>query len=90
MLLQPYDEQELDRLRDHGIQIIQWFDDWADPLLLVGGDKSRILDDYGADGIYIDGGYVANGWTEWEAASGACSGASSPPTVLCSMPQASR
>ena len=133
--LEAYDEQELDRLRDHGIQIIQWFDDWADPLRLFGGDKytpsgaanvrrfierahqrgmkvlpyasscflqrtdpdfrqewsregdnlvlgywnmarcspaspgwrayllprlAHILDDYGADGIYIDGGYVAN------------------------------
>lgn len=133
--LEAFDEQELDRLRDHGIQIIQWFDDWADPLRLFGGDKYtpasavhvrrfiemahqrgmkvlpyasscflqrtdpdfrqewsregdnlvlgywnmarcspaspgwrayllprlvRILDDYGADGIYIDGGYVAN------------------------------
>jgi hypothetical protein len=133
--LAAYDEQELDRLRDHGIQVIQWFDDWADPLRLFGGDKytpastanvrrfierahqrgmkvlpyasscflqrtdpdfrpewsregdnlvlgywnmarcspaspgwrayllpriARILDDYGADGIYIDGGYVAN------------------------------
>ena len=133
--LEAFDEQELDRLRDHGIQVIQWFDDWADPLRLFGGDKytpasaanvrrfiemahqrgmkvlpyasscflqrtdpdfrqewsregdnlvlgywnmarcspaspgwrayllprlARILDDYGADGIYIDGGYVAN------------------------------
>jgi len=133
--LEAYDEQELDRLRAHGIQIIQWFDDWADPLRLFGGDKytpasaanarrfiamahergmrvlpyasscflqrtdpdfrqewsregdnlvlgywnmarcspaspgwrayllpriTRLLDDYGADGIYIDGGYVAN------------------------------
>ena len=133
--LEAWDEQELDRLRDHGIQVIQWFDDWADPLRLFGGDKytpasaanarrfiamahqrgmkvlpyasscflqrtdpdfrqewsrpgdnlvlgywnmarcspaspgwrayllprlARILDDYGADGIYIDGGYVAN------------------------------
>jgi hypothetical protein len=132
---ETYDEQELDRLREHGIQIIQWFDDWADPLRLCGGDKytpahpadvrrfiemahqrgmkvlpyasscflqrtdpdfrqewsrpgdnlvlgywnmarcspaspgwrayllprlARILDDYGADGIYIDGGYVSN------------------------------
>lgn len=37
--LEAFDEQELDRLRDHGIQIIQWFDDWADPLRLFGGDK---------------------------------------------------
>ena len=37
--LETFDEQELDRLRDHGIQLIQWFDDWADPLRLFGGDK---------------------------------------------------
>lgn len=130
-----YDEQELDRLRDHGIQLIQLFDDWNDSLRLFGGDKFspvnpvgfrrfiemvhkrgmkllsyistcflerghpgfrqewaregdnlvlgywnmarcspaspgwrsfllprvvRILDDYGLDGIYIDGGYVSN------------------------------
>jgi hypothetical protein len=133
--LEKYDEEELDRLRDHGIRLIQWFDDWADPLRLFGGDKyapanpadarrfiemahlrgmkvipyasccflerkdpdfrqdwsregddlrlgywnmarcspaspgwrayllpriRRILDDHGADGIYIDGGYVSN------------------------------
>jgi hypothetical protein len=34
-----YDEQELDRLRDHGIQIIQLFDDWNDSLRLFGGHK---------------------------------------------------
>ncbi|MDX9975237.1 MAG: alpha-amylase family protein [FCB group bacterium] len=34
-----YDEQELDRLRDHGIQIIQVFDDWNDSIRLFGGDK---------------------------------------------------
>ena len=34
-----YDEEELDRLRDHGIQIIQVFDDWNDSLRLFGGDK---------------------------------------------------
>jgi hypothetical protein len=34
-----YDEQELDRLRDHGVQIIQVFDDWNDSLRLFGGDK---------------------------------------------------
>ena len=131
----PYDEEELDRLRDHGIQLIQLFDEWADPLRLFGGDKFtpvdpaaihrfidmahergmkvmpyastcflqrtdpdfrqewsrkgdnlevgfwnmarcspaspgwrayllprivRVLDEYGADGLYIDGGYVWN------------------------------
>lgn len=130
-----YDEQELDRLREHGIEIIQVFDEWNDSLRLFGGDKytplnpagfrrfvdmvhrrgmkllpyaspcflqrtdpdfrqewsrdgdflelgywnmarcspaspgwrafllpriTRILDEYGADGIYLDGGYVAN------------------------------
>ncbi len=34
-----FDEEELDRLRDHGIQIIQVFDDWNDSLRLFGGDK---------------------------------------------------
>lgn len=129
------DEQELDRLKDHGIQVVQVFDDWNDSLRLFGGDKytacnpvgyrrfidmahrrgmkvltytspcflerahpeirsewsregdylvvgywdmarnspaspgwrafvmprlARILDEYGADGIYMDGGYLAN------------------------------
>jgi hypothetical protein len=34
-----YDEQELDRLRDHGIQLIQVFDEWNDSLRLFGADK---------------------------------------------------
>ncbi len=130
-----YDEQELDRLQGHGIQLLQVFDDWNDSLRLFGGDKytppnpagfrrfvdmahrrgmkllpyaspcflqrtdpdfrpewsregdylevgywdmarcspaspgwrafllpriARILDDYGVDGIYLDGGYVTN------------------------------
>ncbi len=130
-----YDEQELDRLKDIGIQILQVFDDWNDSLRLFGGDKysavnpggyrrfiemshrrgmkvltytstcfiqrtdpdfkqawcregdflevgywsmarcspaspgwrafvlrkfTQILDEYGSDGIYIDGGYLAN------------------------------
>jgi hypothetical protein len=130
-----YDEQELDRLKEHGIRLIQLFDEWCDSLRLFGGDKFspvnpagfrrfidmvhkrgmkvlaymsscfmershpsfrqewsregdnlvlgywnmarcspaspgwrafllprvvRILDDHGLDGIYIDGGYVAN------------------------------
>ena len=130
-----YDEQELDRLKDHGIQVLQVFDDWNDSLRLFGGDKYtavnpagyrrfidmahrrgmkvltytstcflqrtdpdfrqawsrqgdflvvgywdmarcspaspgwrafllprlvRIMDEYGSDGIYVDGGYLAN------------------------------
>jgi hypothetical protein len=34
-----YDEQELDRLKDHGVQLIQVFDAWNDSLRLFGGDK---------------------------------------------------
>lgn len=130
-----YDERELDRLKEHGIRLIQVFDEWNDSLRLFGGDKytalnpagfrrfidmvhrrgmkiiaytstcflqktdpdlrpewarendvcavgyfnmarcapaspgwrayllprvARILDEYGVDGIYIDGGYVTN------------------------------
>ncbi len=130
-----YDEQELDRLREHGIRLIQVFDDWNDALRLFGGDKYcavnpsgyrsfiemahrrgmqvltyvstgflerahpdfqsswsrpgdylvvgywdmarcapaspqwrafllprlvRVMDEYGADGLYVDGGYLAN------------------------------
>jgi hypothetical protein len=130
-----YDEQELDRLEDLGIQVLQVFDDWNDSLRLFGGDKysavnpegyrrfiemahrrgmkvltyvstcflqrtdpdfkqawsrdgdflvvgywnmarcspaspgwrafvlpkfAQILDEYGTDGIYIDGGYLTN------------------------------
>ncbi len=40
----PYDEEELDRLRDDGIQLIQLFDEWADPLRLFGGDKFTPVD----------------------------------------------
>lgn len=129
------DEQELDRLKDHGIQVLQVFDDWNDSLRIFGGDKytavnpdgyhrfiemthrrgmkvltytstcflerahpgfrrewsregdylvvgywdmarcapaspgwrafllprlARIMDEYGSDGIYVDGGYLAN------------------------------
>ena len=38
-----YDERELDRLKDHGIQIIQVFDEWNDSLRLHGGDKYHAL-----------------------------------------------
>jgi hypothetical protein len=34
-----YDEEELDRLRAHGIQVVQVFDDWNDSLRLFGGTK---------------------------------------------------
>lgn len=129
------DERELDRLKCHGIQVLQVFDDWNDSLRLFGGDKYtsvnpagyhrfiemahgrgmkvltyasscflqrtdpdfrqawsregdflvvgywdmarcspaspgwrafllpqlvRIMDEYGSDGLYIDGGYLAN------------------------------
>ena len=33
------DEAELDRLKEHGIQVLQVFDDWNDSLRLFGGDK---------------------------------------------------
>ncbi|NOY42747.1 MAG: hypothetical protein GXP26_13045 [Planctomycetes bacterium] len=38
-----YDEQELDRLRDHGIQLIHVFDEWNDAVGLFGGDKYTAL-----------------------------------------------
>ena len=34
-----YDERELDRLKDHGIQLIQVMDEWTDQLRLCGGHK---------------------------------------------------
>ncbi len=34
-----YDDRELDRLRDHGIELIQVWLDWCDELRLFGGDK---------------------------------------------------
>jgi len=42
-----YDEQELDRLRDHGIQLIQVFDEWNDSLRLFGGHKLTALNPAG-------------------------------------------
>ncbi len=42
-----YDERELDRLKDHGIQLIQVFDDWNDSLRLFGGDKYTALNPAG-------------------------------------------
>jgi hypothetical protein len=42
-----YDEQELDRLRDHGIQLIQVFDEWNDSLRLFGRHKLTALNPAG-------------------------------------------
>lgn len=42
-----YDEQELDRLKEHGIQLIQVFDEWNDSLRLFGGDKYTALNPAG-------------------------------------------
>lgn len=42
-----YDEAELDRLKEHGIQLIQVFDDWNDSLRLFGGDKYTALNPAG-------------------------------------------
>ncbi len=42
-----YDEQELDKLRDHGIRLIQVFDEWNDALGLFGGDKYTALNPHG-------------------------------------------
>jgi hypothetical protein len=41
------DEQELDRLRDHGIQLVQLFDESNDSLRLFGGDKHTPLNPEG-------------------------------------------
>ena len=38
-----YDEQELDRLKDHGIRLLHVFDEWNDSLRLFGGDKYTVL-----------------------------------------------
>lgn len=42
-----YDEQELDRLKAHGIELIQVFDEWNDSLRLFGGDKYSVLNPAG-------------------------------------------
>jgi hypothetical protein len=42
-----YDEAELDRLKAHGIQLLQVFDDWNDSLRLFGGDKYAALNPAG-------------------------------------------
>jgi hypothetical protein len=42
-----YDEQELDRLKEHGIQIVQVFDEWNDSLRLFGSDKYTALNPEG-------------------------------------------
>ncbi len=42
-----YDEAELDRLKAHGIQLLQVFDDWNDSIRLFGGDKHTALNPAG-------------------------------------------
>jgi hypothetical protein len=42
-----YDEGELDRLKDHGIQLIQVMDDWSDQLRLCGGHKLTAINPAG-------------------------------------------
>ncbi|WP_437223100.1 hypothetical protein SH661x_003072 [Planctomicrobium sp. SH661] len=42
-----YDEQELDRLKAQGIQLIQVFDEWSDARRLHGGDKFTALNPEG-------------------------------------------
>lgn len=41
------DERELDRLKNHGVQVIQVFDEWSDALRLFGGDKHTPLNPAG-------------------------------------------
>ena len=38
-----YDAEELQRLSDHGIQLIQLFEEWGDPLRLFGGQNMASL-----------------------------------------------
>ena len=49
-----YDEQELDKLRDHGIQLIQVFDEWNDSLRLCGRHKLTALNPDGFQGLEFD------------------------------------
>ncbi len=42
-----YDERELDRLKEHGIQLIQVFDEWNDSLRLFGGNKHTAINPAG-------------------------------------------
>ena len=68
-----YDEQELDRLKDHGIQLIQVFDDWNDSLRLFGGDKYTALNPAGfrrfVDMVHRRGmkllAYTSTGFLQW-------------------------
>ena len=41
------DEQDLDRLKEHGIQVLQVFDEWNDSLRLFGGDKFEAVNPEG-------------------------------------------
>lgn len=68
-----YDEAELDRLKEHGIQLIQVFDDWNDSLRLFGGDKYTALNPSGfrrfIDMAHRRGmkmlAYVSTGFLQW-------------------------
>ncbi|NOX54975.1 MAG: hypothetical protein GXP27_11175, partial [Planctomycetes bacterium] len=42
-----YDEQELDRLKDHGIQLIQVMDEWNDRYGMFGGNKLTAVNPQG-------------------------------------------
>ena len=42
-----WDEEELGKLRDHGIQLIQLHEEWNDPLRLFGGNKFSPLNPQG-------------------------------------------
>lgn len=68
-----YDEQELDRLKDHGIELLQVFDDWNDSLRLFGETKHTALNPNGFR-RFIDMAhrrdikvlaYVSTGFLQW-------------------------
>lgn len=85
-----YDERELDRLRDHGIQLIQVFDDWNDSLRLFGGDKYTALNPAGfrrfIDMVHRRGmkmlTYTSTGFLQWTDPD--FRAAWSPPGLRCS------
>ena len=54
-----YDEQELDRLKDHGIQLIHVMDEWNDRYGLFGGNKLTAVNPAGISPFCGDGPPVA-------------------------------